>query len=180
MFQNKRGQIAIARLEAQAVKEIEFAHCAIHDDTFSISNDYVTEHTTTSTLEYVIEAPEKMELHVDFDISVSKRCKYEIYKNAEFSGGDDVTQFRPHLGSEKDIKTTKKNPTITDDGTLVKTGMVGAATGGTGNQQGISGSTRNGQEIIIPPEKNLLIKIIALAADTDVEFNAEYYEVEVG
>jgi hypothetical protein len=168
------------RMEGDAIRTIEYAHVAVHDDSFTIVNDYVADLDISTPRTYLMVAPDTLELHILWQLQTSAPVLIELYTDAVASAnGTEILHFRPNLWTTKNIITSYHTPTLTDAGTLVYRIYSGGASGNNASQS-VGGSTRGGEEIIIPGGSNIVLKITALTNDTKMSIVGEYYEVTSG
>jgi len=168
------------RIEGDAIRTIEYAHVAIHDDKFVIASDYFDDLDIASPRNYVIVPPTGKEIHVTWKITADAPVLLEIYKGAAITdNGTSVLNFRPNLWSNKTAESMYHTPTISEAGTLVWKELLGGGAGG-GPVAPIGGSTSGGEEIIVPNDQVLVLKVTATANDTKISVTAQYYEVTNG
>jgi len=177
-FRTKQNLNVEARVEGDAVRVIEYAHVAVHDDSLVLASSY--DEDVDDTQAWYIIAPEGLELHLVVGVSCSEESTVSIYRNPTITdAGTAVTHFRPNLHSTKAATNTVFiAPTIEVDGegTLLWTGFISAGRGG----GAIGGETRNGQEIILPSGESLYVLVTVVTANEKVSLIAEYYEVPNG
>lgn len=179
VFGNQKGEITWARVEAGGVKETEFAHCAVHDDTFVTVTEYVADLDIATPRIYHIKPLTGYVLHPVFVIQSSSPCRVQIYEDATIT--DDGTALTHMRNNRKgDIAdnarlTTYHTPTASDNGTLIYDSYTGGSVNNPNNRVG--GASRNGQELNLHGDYNYIIVITATANDTLMSFSNEYYEV---
>jgi hypothetical protein len=180
MFGNKQQLPDYARVENNAVRNIDYGHCAVHDDQYCKANDYFTPLQQNATRDYLIVPPEGLELHLDnLNIAPSAAVMVEVYRNPIATGGTAVLHHRLNGWSKKNLITTYHTPVITNLGTLVERERIN---GSTQNQTAsrIGGENQKGEEIIVPGNQKLLVRFIGIVNDTNLTFKAGYYEVTDG
>lgn len=181
-FRTRDNKNVEARLEGDAVRGIEYAHVAVHDDAFCIVSDYENDLDIATPKTYVMIAPATHELHVLFDVNSSAPVIIELFKGAEVAEdgeGTKILHFRPNMWSKKSIDTSYHTPTLTEAGTLVWKVQTGGVSAQSANQR-VGGGTRAGEEIIIPGGEALVMKVTATVNDTILTVVGEYYEVPDG
>jgi len=168
------------RIEGDAIRTIEYAHVAIHDDGFVIASEYVDDLDIASPRTYVIVPPTGKEIHVRWKVTATAPVLIEIYKDAVATdNGTSVLNFRPNLWSKQTTESMYHSPTLSDAGTLVWKELLGGSDGG-GPVDPIGGSSQGGEEIIVPNGQVLVLKVTATANDTKLSVTANYYEVPNG
>jgi hypothetical protein len=179
-FRTKNNLNVEARVEGDAVRIIEYAHVAVHDDKFVIVSDYFDNLDIATPRVYLMVAPTELELHVLFQISTSAPVLIELVTGAVASAnGTELLHLRPNLWSSAERITSYHTPTLTDAGT-VRYKIFSGGTSGSNQNQSIGGGTRNGEEIIIPGGENLVLRVTATVNDTKFSIVGEYYEVPSG
>jgi len=179
-YRTKSNVNVEARVEGDAVRTIEYAHVAVHDDGFVIATDYVADLDISTPREYAIVGPTDLELHVLFAINASSPVIVELITGATLTdNGTGVLHFRPNLWSTESARDdVYHTPTYTGGATVYK--IRSGGTSGPNQNNSIGGETRNGEEIIVPSGENIIMKITATTDNTVLSLAAEYYEVHDG
>lgn len=158
---------------------IEYAHMAVHEDGFVTASEYVGDLDIGGPRRYHIQALEGFKLHSVFLIKTSAACRVQIYEAPTVTvAGTRLTHMRNNRNSpiaDTARDTTYHTPTTTDNGTLIYDSYTGGQGGNLAQRAG--GESREGQEIILKSDTPYLIVITAVADNTIMSFNHEYYEV---
>ena len=164
----------------QSVQIIEYAHASVHADIFVIANETTTGVDITPGRDYYIVAPEDKELHLIVQVTGSNATWVSIYKNPTVTAaGTALSHLRPNLYSTKEVITTYHTPTYTDIGTKIFEIRIPGNSVNNFSQR-VGGSARNGEEIILPEGRELIVAIRPEADATTVTMSNEYYEVPAG
>jgi len=101
-------------------------------------------------------------VHLIWGVNVTAESKIEFFEGVTYSSaGSDVTPVNRNRNSANTSATTaKKNPTITDNGTLLETLFCGT----TGLHLTESSNSRNENEWILKPDTKYLLKVTALGS----------------
>jgi hypothetical protein len=164
------------------VRTIEYAHNAVHTDTFAIANETVTGIDTgpANARQYLVVAPADLELHIIFNVVASNSAFVGVYYQPTYSAvGTAITHMRPNLYSTKNILTTYHSPTVSNIGTLIWQTRIPGNAANAFNQR-IGAGARNGEEIVLPGGEAIFVSINPEVNDTTVSVANEYYEVPAG
>lgn len=181
-FKNRAGLNVEALVDnGGKVIGIEFAHDAVHQDTFVTASEYVADLDIAVPRVYYIKPLEDFELHCVFNIQASAPCKVQIYEDPYATAeGTALLHMRHNRKSDilySERETTFHTPTTTEDGTLILETYTGGS--GTNPNNQIGGATRPGEEIVLNPAMPYRIVVTATADNTKMSFANEYYEVAV-
>lgn len=169
--------------EIEPTRMIEYAHQAVHSDILVIATHYDADiDGPGESMVIYVKPTTGIEMHSVFTVEASGPALLSLYDNPVVtSPGTEVLHMRCNGWSTKDLVTTYHTPSVSDNGTLVWRQRIPGNTGSGGSGTGrIGGSTRTGEELIVPASQSRLVVVTPEAANTHVSFANEYYEVPDG
>ena len=179
MSKERKGLNILKVSSSGRMATMEYAHLAVHEDGFVTATDYVADLDIITPRRYHIKAIAGIELHSVFLIKVSAACRVQIYEGPTVTAaGTRLTHMRNNRNSavaDNARDTTYHTPTTTDNGTLIYDSYTGGQGGNQANRAG--GESREGQEIVLKRSTPYLVVVTAVADNTILALNHEYYEV---
>jgi hypothetical protein len=163
-----------------SVQTIEYAHASVHVDILVIANETATGVDITPGRDYYIVAPDDKELHIVVQVTASNATFVTLYKEPTVTAaGTAIDHLRPNLYSNKNVITTYHTPTYTNIGTKIFEVRI-PGNGVNNFQQRVGGTTRNGEEIVLPAGEGLIVTIRPEVDSTTISLANEYYEIPAG
>lgn len=176
------GAIRAVRVSsAGRMAGIEYGHLAVHDDEFVTATYYNGNFDISGPINVLIKALPGFKLHSVLLVKPSAAVRVQLYEGTEVSA--DGTPFAHMRNNRRGVvadsarQTTFVGPTVTDAGTLIMDTYTGGQGGNMANRVG--GESRSGQEIVLKAGTNYLMVLTAVADNTLIGVNNEYYEVPV-
>jgi len=155
----------------------DWEHYLVHQGEMFSCADVDNDIDNASPKYWMILTPATAKAHIAISAGLSDAGLFEIYKAPTTSGnGSQLTcQNMKDWSTNMAVVQVFKDPTVSNDGTLVFISRLGGA--GLGNSQ-VSGSVRDHTERLINVSSKYIIK---LTPDGDTKkglLNMEYYEEE--
>jgi len=163
-------------VKAKARTTIEIEHSKVHQGKFYFVTDYDTSVDTASPKYWHVKTPDSAtRIHCVLAITTNLGAVIEMFENPTLTGNGTALTVN---NADRNSANTSSclfyyDPTASADGTLLQKDRTGTYQPVTR----LGGHIRQATEFILKQNTSYLVKVTPDADDTEVSFNAEFYEV---